>query len=88
MAETDVSVPATIEEVSISECLGTMPADGATCARSSNRWQLTDPNFCGGGEPCYQHAEVVDIQDLLAEAERALRLQPRLAIGSKKASRR
>ena len=71
LAETEVSTPAIIEDVSVSECLGTKPTDGAICARSSTWWQPTEPSLCDGGEPCYQQAQVVEIQDLLGEAERS-----------------
>ena len=31
----------------------------------------TDPSLCGGGEPCYQRAQVVEVLDLVAQAERS-----------------
>ncbi len=71
LAEIQGSAPATIEEVSTSECLGTRPAVGAICARSSDWWQPADPSLCAGGELCYQRAKVVEVLDLLAQAERS-----------------
>ncbi len=71
LAEIEVSTPVTIEEVPPSECLGTRPAVGAICARSSDWWQSTVPNLCGGEEPCYQRAQVPKVLDLLAQAERS-----------------
>ena len=71
LAEIEVPAPVTIEEVPPSECLGTRPAVGAVCARSSDWWQSATPSLCGGEEPCYQRAQAVKFLDLLAQAERS-----------------
>ena len=67
----EASNPASIEEVSESQCQGTRPTVGAICATSADWWQPSDPSLCGGEESCYQHAQLAMIEDLLAEAERS-----------------
>ena len=54
-----------IEEVSASECLGAKPDVGAICARSTDWWQPVDPDFCDGGDSCYQHADLLALEESL-----------------------
>lgn len=56
--------PSEIELVANEVCDQATRPEGAVCAISAGWWQPADPELCGGTAPCYQLAEMAELNEL------------------------